>query len=266
MAFPTLFPYGKGDPTNRARNHNITLAEAFKHLMKFAEFTNGKFEYPRFPYWALNMKQRHQILSQANIYLRQHPADANMTMEELKDMVNSMSANQMVNRLKRYASKVQGTNQYWYQRLQELLALLEQKGCPTFFFTFSAVDIHWPDLQRLLQNDEGATRSQRAQAVIDNPHLADWFFVQRLEAFVTHWLNGVLDAEWYWYQFEYQARGSIHAHGCAKLKNDPDMRLLRNRVRLAFLENETTRHEMSPDDFEFFYQEIVQEGKDAKKC
>ena len=25
MAFPTLFPYGKGDPTNRARNHDITL-------------------------------------------------------------------------------------------------------------------------------------------------------------------------------------------------------------------------------------------------
>ena len=270
MAFPTLFPYWKGDPTNRARNHDITLAEAFKHLMKFAEFTNGKFEWrfalhPRFPYWALNMKQRHQLLSQANIYLRQHPADANMTMEELKDMVNSMSANQMVNRLQRYVSKVQGTNQYWYQRLQELLALLEQKGCPTFFFTFSAADSHWPDLQRLLQNDEGATRSQRAQAVIDNPHLTDWFFVQRLEAFVTHWFNGVLDAEWYWYRFEYQARGSIHAHGCAKLKNDPDMRLLRNRVRLAFLENETTRHEMSPDDFEFFYQEIVQEGEDAKK-
>ena len=270
MAFPTLFPYGKGDPTNRARNHEIALTEAFKHLMKFAEFTNGKFEWrfashPRFPYWALNMKQRHQLLSQANIYLRQHPTDANMTMEELKDMVNSMSANQMVNRLQRYVSKVQGTNQYWYQRLQELLALLEQKGCATFFFTFSAADSYWPKLQRLLQNNEGATRPEKAQAVIDNPHLTDWFFVQRLEAFVRHWLTGVLDAEWYWYRFEYQARGSIHAHGCAKLKNDPDMRLLRNCVCLAFQQNETTRHEMSPDDFEFFYQDLIQEGKDAEK-
>ena len=108
------------------------------------------FSHPRFPYWVLNMKQRHQLLSQANVYLRQHPADANMTMEELKQMVNSMSANQMMNRLQRYVSKVQGTNQYWYQRLQELLALIEQKGCSTFLFTFSAADMHWPDLQRLL--------------------------------------------------------------------------------------------------------------------
>ena len=120
MAFPILFLYGKGDPTNRARQHGITLTEAFKHLIKFAEkLENGKFEWrfashPRFLYWALNMKQRHQLLSQANIYLCQHPADANMTMEELKEMVNSMSANQMVNRLQRYVSKVQGTNQYWF--------------------------------------------------------------------------------------------------------------------------------------------------------
>ena len=91
------------------------------------------------------------------------------TWLRLKDMVNSMSANQMVNRLQRYVSKVQGTNQYWYQRLQELLALLEQKGCPTFFFTFSAADSHWPDLQRLLQNDEGATRSQEHKLLLTIP-------------------------------------------------------------------------------------------------
>ena len=75
--------------------------------------------------------------------------------------------------------------------------------------------------------------------------------MQRLEEFIRHGLNGVMDAEWFWYRFEYQARGSIHAHGCAKLKNDPDIRLLRNHACLAFLENETSRHEISPDDFEF---------------
>ena len=110
--------------------------------------------------------------------------------------------------------------------------------------------MHWPDLQRLLQNDEGASRSARAQAVIDNPHLTDWFFMQRLQEFVRHWLNGILDAEWHWYRFEYQARGSIHCHGCAKLKNDPDIRKLCNKA-CAFLESETTRYEMLPDDFEF---------------
>ena len=30
-----------------------------------------------------------------------------------------------------------------------------------------------------------------------------------------------MDAEWKWLHFEWQALGSIHAHGCAKLSNDP---------------------------------------------
>ncbi|CAB4005609.1 ATP-dependent DNA helicase PIF1-like [Paramuricea clavata] len=123
-----------------------------------------------------------QLLSQANVYLRQHPADANMTLEELKQMVNSMSPK--------------------YKRLQE---------------------------------------------------------------FVRHWLNGVLDAEWYWYRFEYQARGSIHCHGCEKLKNDPDIRELRNKACVAFLEGETTRYEMSPDDFEFLCGDVIRQGEDAEK-
>ena len=32
-----------------------------------------------------------------------------------------------------------------------------------------------------------------------------------------------MDAEWKWLCYEWQGRGSIHAHGCAKLKNDPGL-------------------------------------------
>ena len=60
----------------------------------------------------------------------------------------------------------------------------------------------------------------RVQAVIANPHITDWYFTSRISDFVQHWLYDTLDAEWHWYCFEYQARGSTHAHGCAKLKND----------------------------------------------
>ena len=49
----------------------------------------------------------------------------------------------MVNRLQQYVSKVKGTNQYWYQRLQGLLTLIELKDCPTFSFTVSAADRYW---------------------------------------------------------------------------------------------------------------------------
>jgi len=59
MAFPTLFPDGKGDPTNIAvvsdisTNSTQSFAERLKHLIKFAEYIDGKWIYrfvshPRF--------------------------------------------------------------------------------------------------------------------------------------------------------------------------------------------------------------------------
>ena len=64
MAFPTLFPYGTGDPTTKDREQPVSLSESFKHLISFGERRNNKFiwrfaSHPRFMYWALNMKQRH---------------------------------------------------------------------------------------------------------------------------------------------------------------------------------------------------------------
>ena len=37
----------------------------------------------------------------------------------------------------------------------------------------------------------------------------------------------MLDRHWRWFRFEYQAKGSIHAHRCAKLTNDPDIPTLK---------------------------------------
>ena len=229
MAFPTLFPYGRADPTDKGRERDVSLTEGFKHLEKYADITpEGTFHWrfashSRFSYWALNMKQRHQILSQANVYLQQNPGDANLTSEELKEMVGKMSAKDLMNKLQRYASKVQGSRQYWFQRREELKALIGQKGAPTFFWTVSAADNYWPDLQRLLQQEQNSAHGKRVQAVINNPHVTDWFFTAKLEKFVQHWLYNSLDADWHWFRYEWQARGSIHAHGCAKLKNDPGL-------------------------------------------
>ena len=267
MAFPTLFPYGRADPTNKARERSISLTEGFKHLMKYADQTPDlKYDWrfashPRFSYWALNMKQRHQILSQANIYMQQNPGDANLTVEELKEMVGNLDGKELMNRLQRYASKVQGSRQYWYQRYQELLALMEQKGAPTFFWTVSAADNYWPDLQRLLQQDPNVRHAVRVQAVISNPHVTDWFFTSKLQKFVEHWLYNSLDAEWHWYRYEWQARGSIHAHGCAKLRNDPGLCELVKRAAEGWSAEQ--KKEKKPELAEEL-QPIIDAGLEAK--
>lgn len=224
QAFPTLFPYGTGDPTVPSRHRYVSFTDAFKHLIRFAEKIDGTMHWrfashPRFLYWALNMK-RHQLISQSTIYLQWHPSDAQLTVET---MVGHLSAEQLMHRLQQYAAKVQGSRQYWYQRYQELRALIEQKGPPTFFWTVSFADIYWSELHKLLPHpsDTDCTHSMRVQAVINNPHLTDGYFTSRLSDWVQQWLYEALGATWHWYRSEYQSRGSTHAHGCAKLSKDP---------------------------------------------
>ena len=186
MAFPTLFPDGKGDPTNQGLLRDVPFQERIKHLLKFAEIIDGKWVYrfanhPRFSYWALNMIQRKRILQQSGIFLKQNPGEAHFTINELRQMVANDSANVFLSKVSRYVSNIAGTNAYWNRVRDELKAIITSVGAPTLFFTFSSADMHWPDLHALFNansacENENSSSQVRRQNVINNPHVVDWFF------------------------------------------------------------------------------------------
>lgn len=96
--------------------------------------------------------------------------------------------------------------------------------------------MHWPELHALFtKTDENLSSEERRQNVINNPHIVNWFFTQRIKSFMKYWLCNTLDAKWHWYRFEYQARGSIHCHGTAKLNNDPGLCELTKTALKGFL-------------------------------
>ena len=200
QVFPTLFPYGAGDPTFPGRQRKVTLTDGFKHLERYADVVQGGFHWlfashPRFPYWALNMKQRHQLISQASVYLHQNQADANLSIDNLRDMVGRLSAEHLMHRLQGYAAKIHGSHPYWFQRYNELRSLIEQKGPPTFFWTVSSADTFWPELHKLLPHTAGtnSNHNSRICALVDNPHITDWFFYTKLTDWVQRWLYSVLN-------------------------------------------------------------------------
>ena len=168
------------------------------------------------------MIQRKRILQQSGIFLRQNPGEAHLTVDELRQMATSNNSNTLISKISRYVANIAGSNAYWYKVREDLNAIITTVGTQTIFLTFSSADMHWPDLHVLLGN-ENSTGDKRRQAVINNPHNVDWFFTLRLESFIKHWLYKTLDVKWHWYRFEYQARGSIHCHGTAKLSNDPGL-------------------------------------------
>ena len=182
MSFPCLFPDGLGDPTNPAIEREIPFHEKIKHLLKFAELKEGKFFYrfamhPRFAYWALNTIQRKRALDQGSFYLKQNPSDQHLTYDGLQEMIETSSSATLMTRISRYVGNITGTNAYWHKVKDDLKAIIMQVGPPTFFFTFSSADMHWPELHSLFcpPGTNIETQNNR-QNLIDNPHLVDWFF------------------------------------------------------------------------------------------
>lgn len=190
MAFPTLFPDGKGDLTNIAvvsdisNNSTQSFAERLKHLITFAEYIDGKWIYrfashPRFAYWAYNMLYRKRILGQSSFFLKQNLTEANLTIDDLKQMIMSDSYESLISKLMHYAKNVSGTNAYWNQAKDDLKAIITQVGASTIFWTLSCAEFHWPEFHDLFNNTAELSDSQRRENVVNNPHLLDWFFTER---------------------------------------------------------------------------------------
>ena len=78
-AFPTLFPTGDADFV-APWPLTVTIGNYFKHLLLYKD---GRFaRHPRFRYFALNTEMRWRALQAGRIYVRQHPVDAQLTVDE----------------------------------------------------------------------------------------------------------------------------------------------------------------------------------------
>lgn len=110
--------------------------------------------------------------------------------------------------------------------------------------------------------------SERRENVINNPHLLDWLFIERTEAFVKYWLKETLGATWHWFRYEYAVqRGSIHCHGVAKLKSDPNLCELSQKT----LKGHLAAKSIKENNYEHFEteellqkQQLIKEGQDAE--
>lgn len=132
MAFLTLFPDGKGDPTNPSLNRHLPFSQSIKNLLKFGEFLGGKWVYhfakqPCFSYWALNMIQRKSTLQQSSVFIKQNPGDPHVTIEQLREMGSRHASTNFMTKILRYVGNTTGSNAYWQKRQNELKSIINTK-------------------------------------------------------------------------------------------------------------------------------------------
>ena len=207
------------------------------------------------------MIEKKRILQQTGIFLKQNTGEAHLTTEELQQMVTDNSSYVFLSMISRYLANLTGSNANWFKAREDLKVIVHRIGPPTFFFIFSAADMHWPELHALFTSGSNNTTENKHQNIMNNPHITDWFFTQRLENFIKHWLYNCLDAKWHWYRFEYQARGSIRCHGIAKLKNDPGLCKLSEKALEGYLAEKALKNADTAD-----LPELNQQIVDGKKA
>ena len=128
----------------------------------------------------------------------------------------------MISKIQCYAKQISGTNSHWYQVKEQLKATLNQVGSPTIFYTLSCTEFHWPELHEMFGSPMSGNEFRKN--VAGYPHILDWFFHERTEKFIKHWLYNILGADWHWNRYEFAVLlNGIHTHGLAKLKSDPGL-------------------------------------------
>ena len=210
-AFPTLFPTGKGDPTDPSYGETVEVekAEAIQYLF---HYTDPRFaQHPRFRYFCFNMLQRHRAVSSTKVFIKKKNEKVPKTVEELKDLIRQENT-EILNSLQRFCANIRGTQGWKYSRRRDLLRMIENVGVPQFFLTISAADNQWEKLQSLLSQYDGRGKSP-CENVINNPGFCTTYFDLLLENTIQNVLKPYLNVEDYWFIYEWQGRGSIHCHG-----------------------------------------------------
>ena len=146
MALPTLFPLGKAD-FSIPRLRTVSLSDWAQHLMRYKD---GRFgSHPRFRYMVFNQIIRQRIASSSRWVANKNNGHS-LTVNDLRQILepDSEDYNPLLNNIFRQGNVIAGARPFWSTKRHELQAYCRNLGCRALYYTFSAADMQWDDLQR----------------------------------------------------------------------------------------------------------------------
>ncbi|KAL6484152.1 hypothetical protein MHYP_G00061970 [Metynnis hypsauchen] len=148
----------------------------------------------------------------------------------------------------RFMQPLRGTPAYWERTMKDLFAMLRQLGIPTFFCTFSAAEMRWPEMITTIKKQQGETVDfdeldwlTKCEIIQSNPVTVIRLFEKRVEALMRDLIlspaqpiGEVVDM---FYRVEFQARGSGHIHCLFWIKDAPEYGKDDDCTVTAFIDN-----------------------------
>ena len=102
-------------------------------------------------------------LQEGRIYVKQNLEDDQLEVADIQEMIAG-GDKKLADRIMRYGVGLRETRQFWMARRNELSDMIKQIGHRgMIFFTFSAADLYWPELHKLMPG-AGTTNDEAESA------------------------------------------------------------------------------------------------------
>ncbi|XP_029987916.1 uncharacterized protein LOC115417874 [Sphaeramia orbicularis] len=233
MAFPIQFPTGENtldeDRPVKLSPSRYFNARLFGADMRFAEDQSYLF-------FAQFVTETHIARGSMSIQMRKGKkltkdgsVIKNSMLQDKEEVERLIQAKEAT----RFMQPLRGTPAYWHKSLKDLHAMLRQMGKPTFFLTFSAAEMRWPEVIQVIKAQQGQTLGDfseldwkaKCDILRSNPVTVMRMFEKRVDSLMSELIlstaQPIGEVEDFFYRVEFQARGSPHIHMLVWVKNAP---------------------------------------------
>uniref|UniRef100_A0A8C1N1W6 ATP-dependent DNA helicase n=1 Tax=Cyprinus carpio TaxID=7962 RepID=A0A8C1N1W6_CYPCA len=249
LAFPVQFPDGMNTIDEPDRTKRVSPSRYFN--TRLFSIDNRCARDTNYIFFAQFVTEMHMATSSMSVQLRKaKPMTRDgrrincsllQDKEELEKLVNNKEAT-------RFMQPLRGTPAYWEKTLRDLFAMLRQLGTPTFFCTFSAAEMRWPEVITAIKAQQGESVnfseldwSEKCEILRSNPVTVMRMFEKRVEALMRDLIMSpaqpigeVID---FFYRVEFQQRGSPHIHCLFWVKEAPEFEKDQDQDVCDFIDN-----------------------------
>jgi len=178
-------------------------------------------------FFKLKKLQQQQIVNKVNLAVRRCKTKGKRF--KARELLQDDACENLVRLYEGYRifRTLRNSPSYLEKRKKDLMAMIRQLGCPTWFVSLSAADTRWTDLLQILgrlvdkkeytdQELKDMDWESRTRLVRADPVTCARFFDNRLQLFLNHVLKSDLHPigriKDSFVRIEFQQRGSPHAH------------------------------------------------------
>uniref|UniRef100_A0A8C4HPS9 ATP-dependent DNA helicase n=1 Tax=Dicentrarchus labrax TaxID=13489 RepID=A0A8C4HPS9_DICLA len=233
MAFPVQFPTGQ-NTLDEVRGKKLSPSKYFNARLFCVDTRFASDQ--SYLFFAQFVTETHMATNSMSIQLRKGKPMSrdgrkiSSKMLQDKQEVEKLITNQDATRFMR---PLRGTPAYWEKTLKDMNAMVRQLGKPTFFLTFSAAEMRWPEVIEAVKAQQGEQVdfsqldwNAKCDILRSNPVTVMRLFEKRVDALMTDLIRSpaqpIGEVEDYFYRVEFQARGSPHIHLLVWIKDAPE--------------------------------------------